>query len=119
MATTNKSEVELLVHTDALLAACASLRGDLRAYETTLRRIRAQIVKRRDPSTLTDVPDFVRVRSALTAGIADVEFHRRRWRATLFRFQAAGGLDLKTIGQRWGLSRQLVSRLVHTQRDIS
>ncbi len=48
----------------------------------------------------------------LTDRIEHLEHMRRMWRVAMFRLQADAGMSLAAIARQWGLSRQLVSRLL-------
>ncbi len=98
---------------DELLTTCVALRAELRRYEQAVRRARLRTSRGQAVEAVSDNPDFARVRARLTDRIAELEQRRRAWRSTMFRLQAQAGLSLAAIARQWGLSRQLVSRLIH------
>ena len=100
---------------DELIAACVALRADLRAYESVVRKVRTQTARGPAQNAVGGVADFVDVRTRLSDGIAMLEQCRRRWRSSLFHYQADGGMSLAAIARDWGFSRQLVSRLFNDE----
>jgi DNA invertase Pin-like site-specific DNA recombinase len=108
---------EAIARANDLMAECASLRADLRAYETAIRQIRRHIQRGRPDSPLNAAPKFVPSRAQLADRIEQLEHRRRLWRRALFTVQQASGMTITDIAREWGLSRQLVSRIL--ARDYS
>lgn len=114
-ATAKREErrAQAIHHADELLAACAALRTNLRAYESAVRKVRTRTARAAPHRAVADVTGFATVRSQLTRGIGELEDRRRAWRNSLFRYQAEAGMSLAAIARDWGFSRQLVSRLIN------
>jgi len=53
------------------------------------------------------------LRQELSASLTELEQKRHRSQKLLFRLLCAEGMSMSDIGRNWGLSRQLVSRLVN------
>jgi hypothetical protein len=105
-------------HADELLSGCAALRADLRAYESAVRRVRARTIRANADETVVDVSEFIAVRSRVTDSIDALETRRRDWRVSLFHLQVDAGMSLAQIARQWGVSRQLVSRLINDDGAI-
>jgi AraC-like DNA-binding protein len=111
------SNVEACECADALLEASSALRRELLLYEREIRRMRTRVLRGRlnPPSRL--LPDLIAVRIRVNERFDELERCRRRWRVAFFQLQADTGMSLGAIAREWGLSRQLVSRLMsdHTE----
>jgi hypothetical protein len=102
-------------YADALLEASVALRRELLVFERELRRTRKRVMKGQldvDPST---IPDLIAVRVNVNGRFEELERCRRRWRAVYFRLEAEAGKSFGEIARQWGLSRQLVSRLMNDE----
>ncbi len=97
---------------DLLLQSAAVLRAELRSFETGMRRARGHLVRGRAAAKMHDVLDISVVRQVLTRAAADFEATRHATRISIFRLQVAEGMSLGAIAREWGLSRQLVSRML-------
>jgi hypothetical protein len=97
---------------DLLLQAAAALRAQLRNFETALRHLRGHLGRAAATSEMHDVLDFSAVRETLSHATDDFEAARHATRISIFRLQAAQGMSVGAIAREWGLSRQLVSRML-------
>ena len=107
------SNAEALQDADALLDACAALRRELVTYEREVRRMRARVSRGKPNPAPEVVPELVASRRRFNDRFDELERCRRRWRTTYFRLQLDSGMSLGAIAREWGLSRQLVSRLMN------
>jgi len=107
------SNVEAAQDADALLDACIALRRELVAYEREVRRMRTRVLKGKPNPAPEVVPELVAARRRFNDCFDDLERCRRRWRTTYFQLQVDSGMSLGAIAREWGLSRQLVSRLMN------
>jgi hypothetical protein len=107
------ANTEAVQHADAVLAASAALRRELMVYERELRRSRARVLKGQLSPAPEVVPDLIAVRVRINERFDELERCRRRWRVAYFRLQADTGMSYGAIAREWGLSRQLVSRLMN------
>ena len=64
-------------------------------------------------SDLVDMIDPVPLRGALSAALTELERARHRSQKLLFRMLFAEGTNMSDIARYWGISRQLVSRLIN------
>jgi hypothetical protein len=106
------SNVEAIERADALLDASAALRRELIAYEREVRRMRTQVRRGKLNPPSHVLPDLIAVRTRVNERFDELERCRRRWRVAFFQLQADTGMSLGAIARQWGLSRQLVSRLM-------
>ena len=113
------SNVEAVEQADALLDASAALRRELVEYERQLRRMRTRVLKGRPNPPPQVVPDLIAARIRVNERFDSMELCRRRWRVAFFRLQAGTGMSLGAIAREWGLSRQLVSRLMNQESDTN
>jgi hypothetical protein len=107
------SNAEAAQDADALLDACTALRRELVAYEREVRRMRARVLKGKPNPAPEVVPELVAARHRFNDSFDELERCRRRWRTTYFQLQIDSGMSLGAIAREWGLSRQLVSRLIN------
>ena len=63
-----------------------------------------------DPGELLDGLDVARARLELADSLAGFERARHRSRSTFIAAQFLHGMNMKEIGRRWGISRQLAHR---------
>ena len=114
MATNNTaSNADAAKDADALLDACAALRLELVAYEREVRRMRTRVLKGKPNPAPEVVPELIEARLRFNERFDELERCRRRWRTTYFQLQVDSGMSLGAIAREWGLSRQLVSRLMN------
>ena len=97
---------------DVLLERAAALRAELRKFETPLRAARNHLARGGAAADLHSVIDIVTARADLTRAAADFETIRHSSRTSVFRMQDAEGMSMGAIARDWGLSRQLVSRML-------
>lgn len=102
---------------DLLLESAAALRAELRGFETALRKVRRHLVRGAAAAALHDVLDIVAARETLTNVAGVFQTIRHTSRISIFRVQAAEGMSVGAIARDWGLSRQLVSRMLKTPTD--
>lgn len=110
------SNAEAAHKADALLEASAALRRELVVWERQIRQMRARVVKGNPNPRPEVVPAFVAARRRVNDRFDELEQCRRRWRAAYFRLQADAGMSFGAIARQWGLSRQLVSRLMNDEK---
>ena len=106
------SNVDAAQYADALLGASVALRRELVQYERQLRRMRTRVLQGKPNPPAHDLPDLIAVRTNIKQRFDDMERCRRTWRVAYFRLQTDAGMSLGAIAREWGLSRQLVSRLM-------
>ena len=109
------SNAEAVHKADALLEASAALRRELVVWERQIRQMRARVVKGNPNPRPEVVPAFVASRLRVNDRFDELEQRRRVWRAAYFRLQAEAGMSFGAIARQWGLSRQLVSRLMNDE----
>jgi hypothetical protein len=97
---------------DLLLESAAALRAELRGFETSLRKVRRHLARGGGAADLHDVLDIVAARETLTGAAGVFQTIRHTSRISIFRVQAAEGMSVGAIARDWGLSRQLVSRML-------
>lgn len=103
---------DAVTHIDELLQSAAALRADLRVFETGLRRVRRHLDRGTPASALHDALDIASARETLSQTAAQFQTARHTSRLSVFRLQAAEGMTIAEIARVWGLSRQLVSRMM-------
>jgi hypothetical protein len=106
--------VNAIAELDSLLENAATLRAELRTFETALRKARGHLVRGRAAEDLEQVIDIVTARDGLTRAATDFQVSRHSSRVSIFRAQAAEGMSIGSIARSWGISRQLVSRILKT-----
>jgi hypothetical protein len=111
------ANVDAAQRADALLDASIALRQELIKYERELRRARTRVLKGTPDPPPHVVPDLVAARRRLNERFDDLERCRRHWRVAFFRLQTDAGMSLGAIAREWGLSRQLISRLINDDDD--
>ena len=107
---------EALRDLEVLLEKVAALRGELRSFETPLRRARAHLARGGTATDLHKVIDIITARETLSRTALEFEAIRHTSRISIFRMQAAEGMSLGAIARDWGVSRQLVSRMMKEPR---
>jgi hypothetical protein len=115
MGATDTQSVEAAEVADELLGACAALRHELVLYERELRRMRNRVLKGMPNPEPHVVPELVEARVRMNTRFEEMERCRRQWRVAYFGLQTASGMSLGAIAREWGLSRQLVSRLMGSE----
>jgi DNA-directed RNA polymerase specialized sigma24 family protein len=103
---------ETLASVEDLEEAMEVMHRQLRTLSTTLRRARRHIEGgglARDIDVAASVSD---TRSGTSAALHDVQAARHRGQRAFFKLAAAEGASLAEIARTWGVSRQLVSRIV-------
>jgi hypothetical protein len=98
------------------LESAAVLRTELRGFETAIRKVRRYVVKGVPADEMKNIVDMRAAREALTQAATDFETARHAGRNAVFRLQAASGMSKGAIAREWGLSRQLVSRMMQEPR---
>ncbi len=98
---------------DALGEALAALRTALNDGESVLLTVRAHIEQNGKASDFVDVIQPAPLRTSLSTALTDFERSRHRSQRLLFRLLWAEGTSMSDIGRAWGVSRQLVSRLIN------
>jgi DNA-directed RNA polymerase specialized sigma subunit len=68
-------------------------------------------------SDLEHIIDPRLLRASVSAGLVELERTRHEAQRLLFQLLQAEGQTMTTIGRVWGISRQLVSRLIHESTD--
>jgi hypothetical protein len=97
---------------DLLLESAAALRTELRGFETALRKVRRHLAGGGAAADLREVLDIGTARETLTRAADVFQAVRHTSRISIFRVQAAEGMSVGAIARDWGLSRQLVSRML-------
>jgi hypothetical protein len=110
------SNAEAAHEADALLEASAALRRELVVWERQIRQMRARVISGKPNPRPEVVPAFVASRLRVNERFDELEQCRRVWRAAYFRLQADSGMSFGAIARQWGLSRQLVSRLLNDEK---
>ena len=68
-------------------------------------------------SDLEHIIDPRLLRASVSDGIVELERTRHEAQRLLFLLLQAEGQTMTTIGRVWGISRQLVSRLIHESTE--
>jgi AraC-like DNA-binding protein len=87
-------------------------RAQLKTMETTIRRARRLIETGRPAREVALTVNAAQARLATSAIIREVQGARHRAQQAQFKLSAAEGATMAEIARRWGVSRQLVSRMV-------
>jgi transposase-like protein len=95
-----------------LEAAIVRTRNQLRFMENVLRRVRKSLESGRPASEVARTADAAEARLATSKVIREVQAARHRAQRAQFKLAAAEGSTMAEIARRWGVSRQLVSRMV-------
>lgn len=77
--------------------------------------LRTLVEEGREIRELTDMIDPVPMRLALSESTAYLERARHQTQRALFRLLRSEGMTNADIARKWGISRQLVSRLVNEE----
>jgi hypothetical protein len=103
-----------------LLAELKQLRGNadrvhqaLDAAAAAYGVVRDHIRKKGMASDFVGLLDPASLRSEMSASLNDFEHQRHRTQRVLFRLLVAEGMSMSDVARGWGISRQLVSRIVN------
>ena len=108
---------ECLDALDALAAAETSLREQLQSLRASAVAIHRYLDGGGLSQGLADVIDITGQRSASGDALRGVESGRVRVQHAIYRLAAADGMNAADIGRVWGVSRQLVSRVLNRETD--
>jgi len=92
--------------------AILATRNQLRVMETVMRRGRKMLESGRGASEVASVNHAAEARAATSEIIRRVQGARHRAQQAQFKLAAAEGATMAEIARGWGVSRQLVSRMV-------
>ena len=104
---------ELVAALAAFDDANAELRQELRAVLAVTRRYRRQIEMGGRASDLNRFGDVAGQRRQVSTALAGFEQARQRTHRAIFRLATEEGESLTSLARAWGISRQLVSRILH------
>jgi len=92
--------------------AILATRNQLKVMETVMRRGRKMLESGRGASEVATVNHAAEARAATSEIIRRVQGARHRAQQAQFKLAAAEGATMAEIARGWGVSRQLVSRMV-------
>jgi len=92
--------------------AILATRNQLKVMETVMRRGRKMLESGRGASEVASVNHAAEARAATSEIIRRVQGARHRAQQAQFKLAAAEGATMAEIARGWGVSRQLVSRMV-------
>jgi len=92
--------------------AILATRNQLKIMETLMRRGRKMLESGRSASEVATVNHAAEARAATSDIIRRVQGARHRAQQAQFKLAAAEGATMAEIARGWGVSRQLVSRMV-------
>jgi predicted DNA-binding protein YlxM (UPF0122 family) len=92
--------------------AIVRTRDQLKTMETMMRRVRKMIESGRSAGDVAKTVNAAEARSATSQIIGEVQGARHRAQQAQFKLAAAEGSSMAEIARGWGVSRQLVSRMV-------
>jgi hypothetical protein len=104
---------EYLEILDALGDAADAVRSALDGAEGALTTVRDHLREGGRASDFVNALQPRELRSALSRSLDDLERTRHRMQRLLFRLLWVEGMSMSDIGRGWGVSRQLVSRLIN------
>ena len=104
---------ECLDALDELESALAALRDQMQRLQTTIRRSRRFLAAGGLSTGLSDLTNIPEHRAADEKALRDVEAARLRTQHALYRLGAEDGVSAAALGRTWGVSRQLVSRILN------
>jgi hypothetical protein len=87
-------------------------RTQLKVMETLMRRARKMMETGRGANDVARVAHAAQARANTSKIIRDVQAARHRAQQAQFKMAAAEGATMAQIARNWGVSRQLVSRMV-------
>jgi hypothetical protein len=97
---------------DEMEAAIIRTRNQLKFMETLMRRVRRMLETGRSATDVAKVANAAHARAATSEIIREVQAARHRAQQAQFKLAAAEGSTMAEIARAWGVSRQLVSRMV-------
>jgi hypothetical protein len=118
MATARQQERarrEYLEALDAIDEADVRLREQLRAYRRLRDVSRRHIERGGSAAELRDLMEIKGARSRTDQALRELASTRFRAQCALYRLAASEGMSAAEIGRSWGVSRQLVSRVLHNR----
>jgi hypothetical protein len=92
--------------------AIVRTRNQLKTMETLMRRVRKMLEGGRSAVEVAQLANAASARAATSQIIREVQGARHRAQQAQFKLAAAEGSTMAEIARRWGVSRQLVSRMV-------
>ena len=92
--------------------AIVRTRNQLKTMETLMRRVRRMLEGGRTAVEVAQLANAAAARAATSGIIREVQGARHRAQQAQFKLAAAEGSTMAEIARRWGVSRQLVSRMV-------
>jgi hypothetical protein len=108
---------ELLRGLDELKEASDQLNEALYTAAGSFAVVRSLLESDREIAELAGLIDPVPMRTAMADSMTALERARHHTQRALFRVLGAEGLSNAEIARRWGISRQLVSRLVNEEAE--
>ncbi len=109
----NELRARYLASLDVLAAASDRVTDALGRGEDARRVARGHMAQGGTVSELEKVLEPEPLRSSLSLAITELERSRHETQRLLFRLLHAEGQTMTEIGRTWGISRQLVSRLIN------
>jgi CRP-like cAMP-binding protein len=104
---------ECLDALDDLESTMAALRDQMRRLQTTLRKSRRFLEAGGAATGLSELTNVAELRAADDKALRDFEAARLRAQHALYRLGAEDGVSAAEIGRVFGVSRQLVSRILN------
>jgi len=95
-----------------LVESVARTRNQLKVVETTVRRSRRLLESGRSMHEIALMINAAEARSVTSGLIREVQGARHRSHQAAFKLAVAEGSTMAEIAREWGVSRQLVSRMV-------
>jgi len=95
-----------------LVESVARTRNQLKVVETTVRRSRRLLESGRSMHEIALMINAADKRSVTSGLIREVQGARHRSHQAAFKLAVAEGSTMAEIAREWGVSRQLVSRMV-------
>jgi hypothetical protein len=92
--------------------AIVTTRAQLKVMETLMRRSRRMMETGRGANEVARTANAAQARASTSKIIRDVQAARHRAQQAQFKMAAAEGATMAEIARNWGVSRQLVSRMV-------
>lgn len=103
---------ESIVSMRELEESIVRMRNQLKWLETALRRSRRMLESGRLAGEMATTADLAGGRRATSVLMHDIQAARHRAQRAQFQLAAAEGSNMADIARVWGVSRQLVSRMV-------
>ncbi len=92
--------------------AIVRTRNQMKMMETLMRRIRRMVESGKNATEVANLANAAKGRAATSDIIREVQAARHRAQQAQFKLAAAEGSTMAEIARAWGVSRQLVSRMV-------